>query len=395
MFSLGSTPLANEFVTADARGKPQDVFPLDVFFCVGCGHVQLLDVVNPERLFRDYVYVSSTSPVFVDHFRRYAEAMTAFAGLRPGDEVIEIGSNDGALLKFFQAAGMRVLGVDPARRIAEEATRAGVETLPEFFDDALARRLHAEGRRAALVAANNVFAHADDLHSIMAGVARLLRPDGVFVFEVSYLRDVVEKTLFDTIYHEHVSYHTVKPLVTALRLHGMELIEALRVDSHGGSLRGVAARADGPRRIGASVKIMIEEEAERGLHTPAAYEAFFDTIQRRKAELTSALARLRAEGKRIAGFGAPAKATTLMHHFGLDASALEYIIDDSPLKQGLYTPGLHIPVVPSARLENPATRPDALVILAWNFADSIMRKHARFRESGGRFVVPLPTVEVV
>jgi len=412
VMSLGATPLANAFVRAEERDRPQERFPLDVHLCAGCGHVQLLDVVDPELLFRDYVYVSSTSPVFVDHFRRYAEAMLAYTGLTPGSTVVELGSNDGVLLRFFQQAGMRVLGIDPARRIAEDATRRGIETVPEFFDLALARRLRAEGWDASLVAANNVFAHADDLHTIVDGVAHLLRPEGLFVFEVSYLLDVVEKTLFDTIYHEHLSYHTVKPLVGLFERHGMELIDAIRVDSHGGSLRGIAQRAGGPREIAGSasasgaisrggpcprrpsVERLIAEEARMGLHGPDAYRALFRTIQDRKAELTGLLRRLKGSGKRVVGFGAPAKATTLMFHFGLGPETLDYVIDDSPLKQGLYTPGHHLPVVPSSSLYDASRGPDYALILAWNFAGPIMKAHQRFLDAGGHFIVPLPRLEV-
>src|SRR3989338_4399294 len=266
LFSLGATPLANEFVSAGDRGKPQERFPLDVHQCVDCGHVQLLDVVDPELLFRHYVYVSATSPVFVDHFRRYAEAMLRYTAMPTGSRVVEIGSNDGTLLRFFKDAGMQVLGIDPARRIAEEATKSGIETLPEFFDLALTRQLRSQGKGAALVTANNVFAHADDLHAIVEGVAHLLAPDGLFVFEVSYLLDVFEKTLFDTIYHEHLSYHTVKPLVGFFQRRGMELVDAVRVDSHGGSLRGIVKRRGGRWPVQPSVDRLISEEARLGLH---------------------------------------------------------------------------------------------------------------------------------
>jgi SAM-dependent methyltransferase len=393
--SLGETPLANAFVKAEDRGKAQERFPLNVYLCRGCGHAQLRDVVDPELLFRDYVYVSSTSPVFVEHFRRYAEAMLKLTGMPPGSQVIEIGSNDGTLLRWFKEAGMEVLGIDPATRIAEQATTAGIRTLPEFFTPELAARLREEGAQARLVAANNVFAHADDLHAIVEGVARLLRPEGLFVFEVSYLVDVVEKTLFDTIYHEHLSYHTVKPLVGLFERHGMQLVDAIRVDSHGGSLRGIAQRKAGPLRVHPRIEQLIGLEAGYGLHEPEAFRAFFRSIQDRKAELTELLRRLKGQGKRIAGFGAPAKATTLMFHFGLGPETLEYIVDDSPLKQGRFSPGHHIPVVASSALYQPATRPDYLLILAWNFAESIMKNHQAFCAAGGRFIVPLPTVRIV
>ena len=394
VMSLGATPLANEFVGPDERGKPQERFPLDIHLCRRCAHVQLLDVVNPERLFRHYVYVSSTSPVFVEHFRRYAEAMRQVAGMPAGSRVVEIGSNDGTLLRFFQEAGMRVLGIDPARNIAEAATRNGIKTLPEFFDLALARTLRRQGWEAALVTANNVFAHADDLHTILEGVAHLLRPEGLFVFEVSYLVDVFTKTLFDTIYHEHVSYHTVKPLAGLFARHGMELVDAIRVESHGGSLRGIAKLRGGPMPRQARVDELMALEASLGLHGPEAYGELASRIESRKTELLALLNRLKQEGKRIVGFGAPAKATTLLWSFGIGPEHLDCLIDESPLKQGLFSPGHHLPVVSPERLYDPDHRPDYALILAWNFADSIIRKHQPFLNAGGHFIVPLPTLEV-
>ena len=394
VLSLGRTPLANEFVPAEEQGQPQDRFPLDVWLCRVCGHVQLRDVVDPERLFRNYVYVSSTSPVFVEHFRRYAHAMLELMRLPRGSTVVEIGSNDGVLLRVFREAGMRVLGVDPARAIAAEATRQGIQTIPEFFDPALARRLRQEGWEADLIAANNVFAHADDLHGIADGVAHLLKPDGLFVFEVSYLLDVVEKTLFDTIYHEHLCYHTVKPLVEFFDRHGLELVDALRMESHGGSLRGLVKRKGGRWPRQPRVDELVALETAQGLDRPEAYRKFAGTIQQRKQELVMLLGDLKSVGKRLVGFGAPAKATTLMFAFGIGPETLECIIDESPWKQGRCSPGHHLPVVPSSVLYDGINRPDYALILAWNFAESIIAKHRAFREAGGRFIVPLPNVEV-
>ena len=394
VMSLGATPLANEFVSAEACAAPQERVPLDVYLCEECGHVQLLDVVDPEVLFRNYVYVSSTSPVFVEHFQRYAEAVLALMHAPVGAQVVEIGSNDGTLLRFFREAGWRVLGIDPARSIAAAAARRGIPTLPEFFTPDLAHRLRAEGWAPSVILANNVFAHADDLQAITEGVAHLLRPDGLFVFEVSYLLDVVEKTLFDTIYHEHLSYHTVKPLVAFFARHGLELVDAVRVSSHGGSLRGMAQRRGGRFAVQTGVADLMAQEAALGLDAPEAYRKFFEHIQERKRQLTTLLRQRRQAGRRIAGFGAPAKATTLMFHFGLGPETIEYIMDDSPLKQGLFSPGHHIPIVPSAALYDPVRRPDDVVLLAWNFAESIMQKHQRFLDGGGHFIVPLPDVVV-
>jgi hypothetical protein len=242
------------------------------------------------------------------------------------------------------------------------------------------------------VTANNVFAHADDLAGIARGVRDLLAPDGLFLFEVSYLVDVYEKTLFDTIYHEHVSYHAVAPLRPFFAAQGLELIAVERVPTHGGSLRGVVQLAGGPRRPDGSVEELVALEGRLGLQEPAAFRAFAARIAERGRQLGELLGGLRAEGKRVAGFGAPAKATTLMYQFGLGRDAIDFIIDDSPLKQGLYSPGLHVPVRPPSAVAE--RRPDYLVVLAWNFADSIIAKNAAFRAAGGRFVVPLPEVVV-
>ena len=392
VLKLAPTPPANAFVPRELLDSPQESFPLDVFFCASCAHVQLLDVVDPGELFESYVYVSGTSPVFVEHFRRYADALLTLREPSPDALVVDVGSNDGTLLGFFQKAGCRVLGIDPAKDIARAATERGIETLPEFFTPKLARELREERGAAAIVTANNVFAHADDLLGFAEGVRTLLAPDGVFSFEVSYLVDVFEKTLFDTIYHEHLAYHSVKPLEQFLRRAGLELIDAQRVDTHGGSLRGTAQVAGGPREIHDGVAELVELEAGLGLHRADTLRGYSNRIDAIGAELGALLRDLRARGKSIAGFGAPAKATTLMHHFRLGPEVIDFIVDDSPLKQGLYTPGFHVPVVPSAEVYEKT--PDYLLLLAWNFAEPIMKKHARFTEGGGHFIVPLPTVEV-
>ncbi|MBI5209925.1 MAG: methyltransferase domain-containing protein [Elusimicrobia bacterium] len=392
VLKLTPTPPANAFVKAEALARPQQAFPLDLFLCSDCGHLQLLDVVDPAVLFEDYVYVSGTSPVFVKHFQDYAEDVLRRFAVPPRSLVVDIGSNDGTLLRFFQKAGMRALGIDPAKDIAAQANAAGVETLPVFFNERLGNELRVQRGPAHVVTANNVFAHADDLKGMLAGARALLAQDGVFVFEVSYLVDVVEKTLFDTIYHEHLAYHAVKPLVPFFKACGLELIGARRVQSHGGSLRGVAQLAGGPGRADASVAELVALEEKLGLQGAEAFGAFGRKIDALKAELHELLAGLKAKGKRIAGFGAPAKATTLMYHFGLGPDLIDFIVDDSPLKQGLYSPGLHIPVVPSRAVAE--RKPDYLLILAWNFAEPIMAKNKAFSDQGGRFIVPVPAIEV-
>jgi SAM-dependent methyltransferase len=393
VLSLKPTPPANAFITAADLQKDEERFPLDIFFCRDCAHVQLLDVVDPSLLFKNYVYVSGTSPVFVKHFKDYADRMIREFGLTKDALVVEIGSNDGTLLRFFKDAGFRVLGIDPAEAIARAASQNGVETIPAFFTSKLAESIRAKHGHADLIVANNVFAHADDLPDIVRGVRTLLAARGVFVFEVSYLVDVYEKTLFDTIYHEHLCYHSVKPLRSFFKANGMELIATESVDTHGGSLRATAQLAKGPHAPQVSVETFIAREESLGLDKAATLKSFSAKIDKLRDELYALLKRLKSEGKRIAAFGAPAKATTLMLHFGIGPEFVDFIVDDSPLKQGLYSPGFHIPVVPSEKIYS--AKPDYLVILAWNFADSIIAKHPRFREVGGHFIIPVPTVRVI
>jgi SAM-dependent methyltransferase len=393
VLSLTPTPPANAFITAADLDKNEERFPLDVFFCQDCAHVQLLDVVDPSVLFKNYVYVSGTSPVFVNHFKNYAAEMIQKFKLGKDAFVVEIGSNDGTLLRFFKDAGLKVLGIDPAEAIAREATQKGIETLPTFFTSKLAETIQARHGRADLIVANNVFAHADDLHDIVKGIRTLLKPHGVYVFEVSYLVDVYEKALFDTIYHEHVCYHSVKPLRSFFKANGMELIAAQRVDTHGGSLRAMAQLAGGPHRVEPSVAESIQREESLGLDKAATLKGFSAKINKLRDDLKALLKKLKGEGKRIAAFGAPAKATTLMLHFGIGPEFVDFIVDDSPLKQGLYSPAFHIPVVPSTEIYS--RKPDYLVILAWNFAEPIIAKHAPFRQNGGHFIVPVPTVRII
>jgi SAM-dependent methyltransferase len=393
VLSLAPIPLANAFLTREELDSVQPRFPLDAWLCESCGHVQLLDVIDSRVLFEHYVYVSGTSPTFVHHFEQYADYVLGRFALPAKAFVVEIGSNDGTLLKFFRDRGRRVLGVDPALEISEATRRLGIPTITGFFTPGLAESILAEHGHAEVIAANNVLAHIDDLDSVMRGVARLLAPSGVLVFEVAYLADLVEKILFDTIYHEHIDYHSVGPLIPFLARHGLQLIEAIRVDTHGGSVRCVAQRKGGPFPVGASVSAALRLEEEMGLKRPETYVAFASKIEKLGKELVTLLRTLAAQGKRIAGFGAPAKATTLMYHLGITPEMIEFIVDDSPLKQGRFSPGMHIPVLPARAIYE--RRPDYLLILAWNFARPIIEKHAAFAKAGGRFIVPLPSLEVI
>jgi SAM-dependent methyltransferase len=391
VLTLTPTPPANACVTAYHVSDAQPCFPLEIAFCRACGHVQLVDIVDPAYLFAHYVYASSAAPVMAAHLRAFARSTIDRLDLRAGDFVVEVGSNDGTFLRVFKEAGQKVLGVDPARNIADQANKAGIPTLPEFFNTEVARRIRDEHGPAKAVCANHVFAHVADMQGFIDGVRVLLAPDGVFVFEVGYLVDVYEKTTFDTMYHEHLDYHRVGPLRRFFAANGLQLVAAERVDIQGGSLRGFVS-FPGSRSPNAALDELEGYEIRIGLAEPETFRRYAARIERCGVELTSLLSGLKARGKRIAGYGIPAKATTLMYHFGIDHQAIEYIVDDAPLKVGLFSPGLHVPILAVSTLYE--RRPDYVVMLAWNFAEPLIAKHAAFAEGGGRFIVPLPNLAI-
>ena len=277
-FSLEPTPPANAFVDKQKTSINQDCYPLDVFFCEDCNHVQLLDVVDSNTLFEDYVYVSGTSPIFVKHFEEYANFLINNYLQNKKSLVIDIGSNDGTFLRFFKEKGSKILGIDPAKEISSKANSDSIETLNDFFSFKLSKFIRKKYGTAEIITANNVFAHVNDMKDLINGIKNLLSPNGIFVFEVSYLVDVIQKNLFDTIYHEHLSYHSVIPLIKFFNDNGMELIEVVRVDSHGGSLRGIVQMKDGTRKIGDSVKHSTDLEKEIKIDQFETYVKFFHKI---------------------------------------------------------------------------------------------------------------------
>ena len=389
---LEPSAVADAFVPAERLDEPQPAYPLDVFLCRGCGHVQLLDVLDPEALFADYIYTSQGSPGLVDHFRRYSEELVRRVEPAAGSLAVDIGSNDGTLLRFMKDAGMQVVGIDPAREIARRATESGIPTLNRFFGPDVADEVRGQHGAATIVTANNVFAHADDLGGIAAGVSRLLAPDGVFVFEVSYLLDTLRNMVFDYVYHEHLAYHAVKPLRGFLARHGMELFDVERIPTKGGSIRAFAQLSGGPRATAPAVAELIAEEDAAGLDRPETYKAFGAKVNELRDQTRALLAEAAANGATIAGYGASATGTTLMHHFGL-GEYLSFIVDDNEDRQGLYSPGHHVPVrSPDALYEE---EPAVVVVLAWRFAKPIVASHERYLENGGRFLVPLPEVRLV
>lgn len=393
VFSFGPTPPANAFLREDQLSAPEPMYPLDAYFCTSCSFVQLGEFVSPEVLFRNYVYTSSTSPLFVAHFERFADAATNRFQLNRESFVVDIGSNDGILLRPFRARGTRVLGVDPAREIAQRASEDGIPTIPEFFSPEVAVNIVRDHGQARLVTGTNVFAHVEDLDSAVSGVTILLKDDGVFIVEVQYLADLLEKNLFDNVYHEHVYYWRVGTIRAYLRRVGMEVFDVERISTHGGSIRVFAQKMGAGRPGAESVARLIREEEDRNLHDRAPYIAFARAVERNREATRTLVGHLRAAGKTIAGYGAPAKSTTLLHYFGIGRETIDCIADDSIYKQGLYTPGTHIPVVSPRVLTE--RRPDYVLILAWNFADDIMKKLKPLAELGTRFIIPVPEPRIV
>ncbi len=372
--------------------RPQERFALNLHLCGACGNVQIEDVVNPDILFRQYTYSTTSSLGLVEHFRKSAAEIAAHVSLPPRSLVVDVGSNDGSLLKAFRDLDCRVVGVDPAERLAARATAEGVPTIPDYFAPQVAARIRDEHGPATLVTANNVFAHSDALPEMADAVRHLLAPDGLFTFEVSYLLDIVQRMLFDTVYHEHLCYHSVRSLRAFFERHGLQLIEAVRIPTKGGSLRGAVQLAGGPRPVSPEVGRLLEWETLTRLHSPDTFRSFARRIEHAKEQFLALLDGCRAAGKIVAGYGASPTVTTLIDQFDL-TGRLDFLVDDNAVKQNTFSPGHHIPVYNSDAIYEREV--DAVAVLAWQYAAPIMAKHRRFSEAGGRFLVPLPQLQVV
>jgi hypothetical protein len=391
---LGAMPLANAFLRDATEFAHEAAYPLDVYFCHSCSLVQLLDVIDPGVLFRDYVYVTGTSDTMAAHNQRYAETVVRLLELGPTDLVAEAGSNDGSLLKCFQRQGVRTLGVEPASNIARLAQDAGIETVNRFFDLACAREMRSAYGSARTVIANNVLAHVDDTLGFLQSCRELVEDDGLVIVEVPYLRELVNRLEYDTIYHEHLCYFSITALASLYRRAGLRIVRVDEVAVHGGSLRVYAApEAQADRYDAGEVTAYLGHEARAGLNEFATFTRIARDVEQHRRALRDLLAEFVAAGHALAGYGAPAKGNTLLNYCGIGPDLLAYTVDKNPLKIGLFTPGTHIPVLPVATLDE--RQPDDVLILAWNFAEEIMRQQAAHRGRGGRFIIPLPKPEVV
>ena len=385
---LAATPVGDAYVPAAHLDKPQETYPLDLWLCRTCGLAQLIDIVDPSILYVEYVYYTSISLGLVEHFNSYANDVWNRIQPPAGSLVVDVGSNDGTLLRAFQEKGHRVLGIDPARDVAERANQRGVETLNLFFSAQLARELRKERGPASILTANNVFANVDNLEDMCQGILELLAPDGVFVMETSYLGPVVEDCLLETVFHEHLSYFSLKPLIPFFKRMGMEVIEARRQPTKGGSLRLTMQRTGAPRTVSATVAEVLAYEEALGLHTPEAFHHLATRLAQVKTQLLEKLRALKRDGKTIAGYGASVGVVTLLYEWELDG-LVSFLVDDHARKQDTFSPGQRIPVYSSDALYN---RPvDVVLVLAWNYAAPIMAKHPKFH---GNFIIPLPEVRL-
>ena len=386
ILSLGNQPLANSYVRPDDADKPEARYPLRLGFCAACSLTQLMETIEPERLFEDYPYFSSVSDSFVAHAERIARRLIVDRRLTSSSRVIEIASNDGYLLQHYVKEGIEVLGIDPARNVVVKAIERGVPTLPRFFDLELADELLRGGRNADVIHANNVIAHVPDIHPFMEGIARILKPDGIAVFETPYVRDLVDRVEFDTIYHEHVFYWSLTSLAGVLALHGLSVTDVQHLDVHGGSLRVFAQRAGAP--AAGTVSKVLADETLAGLSKFRYYAKFGERVRSLKSELRSVLQELKERGQTIAAYGAAAKGTVLLNAFSIDSAIVDFVADRSPYKSGYLMPGVHIPIVPADQLL--ARHPDVCLLLAWNFADEVLAQQAEYLGQGGQFLVPAP-----
>lgn len=383
--SLGFVPLANALLTEDQLDQPEEKFPLDLVFCEDCKLVQIVETVPAEKLFKSYVYLSSMSQTMLESSRELVEGIIKELGLGPEKgTVLEIGSNDGYLLKNYVKAGVKCIGVEPAQNIATVARDNGVHTITGFFNLDRAKELVKSGYQVDVLHANNVLAHVEDLNSVIAGIAVMLKPDGVAIVETHYVGDLIEKTQFDCIYHEHLCYYSATSISNLFAKHGLTMVKAERIAIHGGSLRAYFKRTDYLDKWDES-PIIVEEKA-KGMQKLAYYDWIGPEIMRLKMGLQWFVQYAKNTGKKLAAYGATAKSTTLLNFCGVGKESIEFIADSTPFKQGKYAPGTHIPIVEPSEIYNRNT--DILLLTAWNFAEEIEKKESRFLEKGGKMFSP-------
>ena len=397
ILSLGQSPLANALLQAkdvpSAGGAPEETFPLDLAFCPSCSLLQITETVAPEKLFREYLYFSSFSDTMLQHAEAISNKLVESEKLTKDSLVAEVASNDGYLLQYYQRRGIPVLGIEPAVNIAKVAQdERGIRSISEFFTRDLAEKLKADGERADVIHANNVLAHVADLNGFVAGIEILLKDTGVAVIECPYAKDFIDHCEFDTIYHEHLCYYSLTALDHLATRHGLVIRDVERLPIHGGSLRLYLGKKGKTERGPRTLALLAEEQAW-GVGTLAFYQGFAARVEKLKFALVGHLKALKAKGAKIAAYGAAAKGSTLLNYFGIGKETLDFVVDRSTHKQGLYMPGVHIPIVAPSRLLE--AKPDYVLLLTWNFAAEILEQQKEYREAGGKFIVPIPEVKTL
>ncbi len=389
---LGDHPPANAFVRPEHMALPEARFALDTHVCLDCGLIQVPNVIPPD-FFREYVYVPSASETMHEHFAELARLVRR--DLAPASEhlVVDIGSNDGLFLSKLKAAGGRGLGIEPATNLADVARGRAVEVVNEYFGLQTAEQVRAQHGPARVITTTNTFNHIDDLHAFLAAVMVLLDPQGTLVIEVPHSKDLIEKNEFDTVYHEHLSEFSVKSLVDVFAFFDLVVSDVVRLPVHGGSMRVFGRRRSAAAVSSPAVAAWLSGEREANLYAAATYDAFAARVRTMRERLLVLLDTLKDAGHRIAGYGAPAKGNTLLNYCGIGPATLEFLADRNALKHGLFSPGMHIPVVPAERVLE--SQPDYLLILAWNFGDEIVRQQDEYRRRGGKFILPIPEPRIV
>lgn len=393
ILSLGRTPLANALLTREQLDQPEPTYPLDLAFCPNCSLVQITETVPPDRLFEEYLYFSSFSDTMLQHAEGLVGHLIASRRLHSSSLVVELASNDGYLLQYYHRRGIQVLGIEPAVNVARVAQEErGIRTICEFFGEALAQQLEQRGERADIIHAHNVLAHVADLNGFVQGIRLLLKDDGLAVIEVPYVKDLIDRCEFDTIYHEHLCYFSLTALDHLFQRHGLVVQDVQRIAIHGGSLRLFVAKSP-LTQLGLSATGLLGQEVDWGVNGLRFYQGFSCRVASLKSSLRSLLFGLKREGRCLAAYGAAAKGSTLLNYYGIGKDVLDFVVDRSIYKQGRYVPGVHLPIYPPDRLLE--AMPDYVLLLTWNFADEIMSQQSEFRKRGGRFIIPIPDVRVL
>lgn len=390
---LGMSPLSNAYLKLDTINKAEKFYPLHAYVCDKCFLVQLEEFETPDHIFSDYAYFSSYSETWLHHAENYTELMIKRFGFNANSQVIEIASNDGYLLQYFNQKGIPVLGIEPAANVAKVAEEKGIPSLVKFFGVSTAKELVNQGIQADLLLGNNVLAHVPDLNDFVAGMKIVLKPDGILTMEFPHVLQLILQNQFDTIYHEHFSYFSFLTVEKVFATHGLTLFDVEELPTHGGSLRIYGQHNDGKKPISERVSKLKTKETEAGLEQRSTYLGFGEQVKATKRHLLSFLIDIKNRGKSVVGYGAPAKGNTLLNYCGIRTDLLDYTVDRSPYKQGLFLPGTHIPIYHPDRIME--TKPDYLLILPWNIKDEIIEQMSHIREWGGQFVVPIPQVEVI